>query len=198
MSALTQDLRYALRTWLKSPGSTAVAIAVLSLGIGANAAIFSVTNAVLLRELPYKNSESLVFLWENNASKAVGLWRLSAADYREFRTENHVLDRMAAMSFQSSALTVGELPERIETASVSPQLFEILGMNPALGRTFASDEDQPAKNHVAILSAGLWQRRFGADPNILGRKVSLDEGSFTIVGIAPPQFLLPGSQSELW
>jgi putative ABC transport system permease protein len=198
MSALTQDLRYALRTWLKSPGSTAVAIAVLSLGIGANAAIFSVTNAVLLRELPYKNSDSLVFLWENNASKAVGLWRLSAADYREFRTQNHVLDRMAAMSFQSSALTLGELPERIETASVSPQIFEILGMNPALGRSFAFDEDQPAKNHVAILSAGIWQRRFGADPNILGRKVSLDEGSFTVIGVAPREFTLPGSQSELW
>ncbi len=198
MSALTQDLRYALRTFLNSPGSTAVVIAVLSLGIGANAAIFSVTNAVLFHRLPYKDSDSLVFLWENNVSKAVGLWRLSAADYREFQTENQVLAQMAAMSFQSSALTVGELPERVETASVSPQLFEILGMNPALGRAFAPDEDQPDKNHVAILSAGLWERRFGRDPKILGRKVLLDEGSFTIVGVAPPEFLLPGSQSELW
>src|ERR1700730_17348498 len=123
MSVLTQDLRYALRTFLNSPGSTAVAIAVLSLGIGANAAIFSVTSAVLFRALPYKDAGSLVFLWESNASKNVGLWRLSAADYQEFHTQNRAFDQMAAMRFQSSALTVGELPERIETAAVSPAIF---------------------------------------------------------------------------
>src|SRR5580693_6072611 len=125
MSALQQDLRYALRTFLNSPGSTAVAILVLSLGIGANAAIFSVTSAVLFRALPYKDSGSLVFVWESNPSKNVGLWRLSAADYREFYTQNQALGRMAAMRFQSSALTVGEMPERIETAAVSPSIFEI-------------------------------------------------------------------------
>jgi len=198
MSALTQDLRYALRTFLNTPGSTAVAILVLGLGIGANAAIFSVTSSVLFRTLPYKDSDNLVFVWENNVSKAVGLWRLSAADYREFQTQNQALDQMAAMRFQSSALTIGELPERIETAVVSPLIFATLGMNPALGRAFASDEDQPDKNHVAILSAGLWQRRFGRDRNILGKTVLLDGGSYSVVGIAPPQFRLPGSQSELW
>jgi putative ABC transport system permease protein len=102
------------------------------------------------------------------------------------------------MRFQSSALTLGELPERIESAAVSPNVFEILGMNPALGRSFAPNEDQPDKNHVAILSAGLWQRRFGRDPNILGKTLSLDGGSYTIVGVAPPEFRLPGSRSELW
>src|SRR5580692_12563636 len=146
MSALTQDLRYALRTFLNSPGSTAVAILVLSLGIGANAAIFSVTSAVLFRALPYKDSGSLVFLWESNAAKAVGLWRLSAADYREYRNQNQVLEQMGAMRFQSSDLTVGETPERIETAAVSPAVFDLLGMKPALGRSLASDEDQPDKN----------------------------------------------------
>jgi predicted permease len=198
MSALKQDLRYALRTFLNSPGSTAVAIIVLSLGIGANAAIFSVTSAVLFRSLPYKDSGSLVFIWESNESKNLGLWRLSAADYREFQTRTHSLAGMAAMRFQSSALTVGELPERIETAAVSPGIFPMLGMQPAMGRSFASDEDQPDKNRVAILSAGLWQRRFGRDPNILGKTLTLDGGSFTIVGVAPAQFQLPGSQSELW
>jgi putative ABC transport system permease protein len=198
MNALTQDLRYALRTLLNSPGSTAVAILVLSLGIGANAAIFSVTDALLFQKLPYKNSESLVFLWEKNVSKSAGLWLLSAADYREFQTQNHGLDLLGAMSFQSSALTTDEMPERIQTAAVSPQVFEILGMKPELGRSFASDEDQPDKNRVVVLSDGLWQRRFGRDPNILGRKLSLDDGAFTVVGVAPPQFLLPGSRSELW
>ncbi len=198
MSALTQDLRYALRTFLNRPGSTAVAVAVLSLGIGANAAIFSVTSAVLFRALPYKDSGSLVFVWESNESKNVGLWRLSAADYREFQSRNQSFDRIAAMRFQSSALTVGELPERIETAAVSPGIFEILGMNPALGRSFAPDEDQPDKDRVAILSAGLWQRRFGRDRTILGKQLTLDGASFTVVGVAPAQFRLPGSRSELW
>jgi putative ABC transport system permease protein len=198
MSALTQDLRYALRTFLNSPGSTAVAIIVLSLGIGANAAIFSVTSAVLFRALPYQDPARLVFVWESNESKNVGLWRLSAADYREFETRSQSLGQMAAMRFQSSALTVGELPERIETAAVSPGIFAMLGMKPALGRLFAPNEDQPDKARVAILNSGLWQRRFGRDPNILGKTLTLDGGSFTVVGVAPAQFQLPGSQSELW
>ncbi len=105
---------------------------------------------------------------------------------------------MGAMRFQSSVLSVGEIPERIETAAISPAVFQLLGMKPAMGRSFAPDEDQPDKNQVAILSAGLWQRRFGRDPNILGKTVLLDGGSFVIIGVAPPAFQLPTSQSELW
>lgn len=198
MNGLWQDLRYALRTFGNSLGSTLVAIAVLSLGIGANAAIFSVTSAVLFRTLPYRDSQNLVYLWENNLSKALGYWRLSASDLKEYQTQTQALGQIAAMRFQSSAITVGELPERIETAAVSPNIFEVLGMKPVLGRTFDANEDQPGKNHVAILSAGLWQRRFGSDPNILGKSFVLDGGSFTVIGIAPPQFRLPGSDSELW
>ncbi|MGB6947212.1 MAG: ABC transporter permease [Bryobacteraceae bacterium] len=198
MDALTQDLRYALRTFLKTPGSTAIAILVLSLGIGANAAIFSVTSAILFRTLPYKDPGDLVFVWENSSFTPVGPLQLSAADYQDFQTQNQALDEMGAMRFQSSVLSVGELPERIETAAVSPTVFQLLGMKPAVGRLFASDEDQPDKNHVAILSGGLWQRSFGRDPNILGKTVLLDGGSFTIVGVAPSAFRLPTSQSELW
>jgi len=198
MSALSHDLRYALRTFLKSPGSTAVALAILSLGIGANAAIFSVTSAVLFRSLPYKSPQDLVFIWENKLSKNMRQQALSPADYQEFRTQNQAFEQMGAIRSQSSVLTGGEVPERIETAAVSPSVFELLGMEPALGRAFASDEDQPGKNHVVILSSGLWRRRFGRDPNILAQTLSLDGGSFTIVGVAPPQFRLPASQSELW
>ncbi|HTB21001.1 MAG TPA: ABC transporter permease [Bryobacteraceae bacterium] len=198
MSALSQDLRYALRTFLNNPGSTAVAIVVLSLGIGANAAIFSVTSAVLLRSLAYKDPGHLVFVWENNLSKGMRQQPVSPADYRDFRSEVQALDQMGAIRAQSSVLIGGELPERIETAAVSPSVFEMLGMEPALGRSFGSDEDQPDRNHVVILSAGLWQRRFGSDPNILGKKLALDSGSFTIVGVAPAQFRLPGKPSELW
>ncbi len=129
--------------------------------------------------------------------------RLGSGGFRRrttgsFKPKIKSSDQMAAMRFQSSSLTVGELPERIETADVSPLIFGMLGMNPALGRSFSSDENQPDKNHVAILSAGLWQRRFGRDPNILGKTVLLDGGSYSVVGIAPPEFRLPGSQSELW
>ena len=198
MSALSQDLRYALRTFMNSPGSTAVAIAILSLGIGANAAIFSVTSAALFGELPYKNPANLVFVWENKLSKNMRQEAVSPADYREFLAQNQAFDQLGAIRSQSSVLTGGEVPERIETAAVSPSVFEILGMHPALGRAFASDEEQPGKNRVAIISSGLWRRRFGRDPNILSQTLSLDGGSFTIVGVAPPQFRLPASQSELW
>jgi putative ABC transport system permease protein len=198
MSALTQDLGYALRTFSRTPGSTAVAILVLSLGIGANAAIFSVTNAILFRKLAYKDPQNVVFVWESNLSKGMRQERLSAGDFKDFQTRNQVFDRLGAMRSQSSVLTGGEVPERIETAAVSPSVFEILGMQPVLGRSFASDEDQPDKNHVAILSAGLWQHRFGRNPNILGSVLLVDGGSFTIVGVAAPQFRLPENQSELW
>jgi putative ABC transport system permease protein len=195
MNALAQDLRYALRTFLSSPGSTLVAIIVLSLGIGANAAIFSVTNAVLFRALPYKNPERLVFVWED---KQAEVSRPSAADYQDFRNLNQSLEQIGAVRSQSSVLLGGETPERIESAAVSPSVFELLGMQPALGRSFAPGEDQPGKNQVVVLSAGLWQRRFGRDPNILGKKLALDSGAFTVVGVASLDFGLPGSQSELW
>jgi putative ABC transport system permease protein len=197
MSELSQDVRYALRTCSNNPGSTAVAIVVLSLGIGANAAIFSVTSAVLFRSLPYKDADRVVFVWENKLSKGMRKQPVSPADYKDFQAVQ-ALDQLGAIQSQSSVLIGGEVPERIETAAVSPSIFETLGMTPALGRSFASDEDRPDKDHVAILSAGLWERRFGGDPNILGKKLSLDTGSFTIVGVAPPQFRLPGKQSELW
>lgn len=198
MSALSQDLRYALRTLLNSPGSTAVAVVVLSLGIGANAAIFSVTNSILFRALPYRDPGRVVFVWENKLSKGMRQQPISPADFKDFLTRNQALDEMGAIRAQSSVLTAGEIPERVETAAVSPSVFEILGMRPALGRAFTSDEDQPSKNHLVVLSAGLWQRRFGRDPNILGKPLLLDGGSFTIIGVAPPQFSLPANRSELW
>jgi putative ABC transport system permease protein len=168
------------------------------LGIGANAAIFSVTSSILLRALPYKNPERLVFLWENQISKGLRQQPVSAADFRDFLSRNQALDELGAIRSQSSVLTAGETPERIETAAVSPAIFDILGMKPAVGRSFASDEDQPGKNHVVILSAGLWKRRFGSDTNVLGKTLVLDGASFSVVGVAESQFRVPASQSELW
>lgn len=198
MNTLWQDLRYALRMFSASPGPTAIAVAVLALGIGANAAIFSVTSAVLLRSLPYKDSGRLVFVWNSNPSKGLRQEMVSAADYKDFAAGNQAFDRLGAIRAESAVLNAGDTPERIETAAVSPGVLEMLGMNPALGRTFAPEEEQPANSNVAILSAGLWQRRFGADPDILGKTLSLDGGAFKIVGVAPAGFHLPQNQSELW
>ena len=198
MSALLQDLRYSFRTFSNNPGSTAVAIAVLGLGIGANAAIFSFTNAILFRSLPYKNPDRLVFVWENKLSRGMREEHLSAGDFRDFQSRNEVLDEMGAIRSQSSVVISRETPERIETAAVSPVIFRLLGMRPALGRPFASDENQPEKDHVAVLSYGLWQRRFGRDPNILGLTVLVDGASYTVIGVAPAGFRIPGNPSELW
>ena len=198
MSAFLQDLRYALRTFSTSRGSTAIAIAVLALGIGANAAIFSVTSAILLRPLPYHDPERVVFIWENQLSKGLREQMLSAVDFKDFQARSQGFDEMGAIFSQSSVLTVGETPERVDTAAVSPAVFEILGMPAAIGRSFAPDEDQPDKNRVVILSAGLWERRFGRDPNILGKTLLLDGAAYTIIGVARSGFRVPESQSELW
>jgi len=198
MQYLIQDIRYGLRTSLRTPGAAAVALVALSLGIGANSAVFSVVNAVLIRPLPYKDPARLVVVWENKLSKGMRQEPVSAADYRDFQEQNQVFEQIGAFQTQSSVLTGRELPERVEAAVVSPSIFQLLGMKPALGRSFANDEDQPAKNSVLILSDSLWRRRFGGDPKALGLPVRVDSKNYTIIGIAPPGFRLLDSPSELW
>lgn len=198
MSALTQDLRYALRTFRKTGGSTTVAIAVLALGIGANAAIFSVTDALLLKSLPYKDAGNLVFVWENQLAKNMRQQMISPADFKDFLEREQSLDQMGAMRSQSSVLTTGEAPERVEIAGVSPSVFEMLGMKPALGRSFFGEEDQPGRNHVVVLSAGLFERRFGASRSTLGSTFLLDGNSYTVIGVAPAGFRVPETDAELW
>ncbi len=182
---------------LKSPGSTVVALVALSFGIGANSAIFSVVNGVLLRPLPYKDSGRLVVVSE---SKTSGNKQelVSPANYREWAEQNSVFDQIAALRVEPRVLTGGELPERVEIALLSPGAFEMLGVQPALGRTFSQDESQPGRNLVAVLSYGLWQRRFGGARSVLGKTVVLDGTSFTIVGVTPAGFHLLDTPSELW
>jgi putative ABC transport system permease protein len=198
MNSLFKDLRYGIRVLAKNPGSTLVAVLALALGIGANSAIFSVVNAVLLRPLRYKDPAHLVVIWETKLSKGIFQESVSPPDYRDWIEHQRVFDQVAALRAQPAVLTGGQLPERVETALVSPSAFELLGVKAALGRTFISEEDQPGRNHVAVLSYGLWQRRFGGDSGVLGKSVIVDGNSFSIVGVTPRDFRLLDTPSELW
>src|SRR5688500_3483043 len=183
-----QDLRYGLRMLVKNPGFTAVAVIALALGIGANTAIFSVVNTVLLRPLPYKDPERLVMVFEDSRAHGYPRDTPTAANYIDWRDQNQVFESMAAIAGGSFNLTgVGD-PERIAGYRVSASLFPLLGISPQLGRWFTTEEDQAGANPVVIMSHRLSQRRFGGDPNIVGKPLTLSGRSVTVVGIMPAGF----------
>jgi putative ABC transport system permease protein len=195
---LWQDLRYGLRMLLKNPGFTIVAVVALALGIGANSAIFSVVNTVLLRPLPYKEPERLVMVWEDDTKHGYPRDTPAAANYIDWRDQNQVFESMAAIADLSFNLTgVGE-PERIDGKRVSANLFPLLGVEPQLGRTFSPEENRPGANRVVVMSHGLWQRRFGSDPKIIGQSLNLNGESYTVVGVMPPTFQFPSRDDQLW
>jgi putative ABC transport system permease protein len=199
MTGIVQDLRYATRTLMRRPAFTAVVIAVLALGIGANAAIFSVINAVLLRPLPFPEPERLV---EVHLATPGGDPRgpVSAVDFEDWRETNHVFQGMALVNSLSRGLTrtgAGE-PEQLPTAYVHPAFFATLGVSPALGRALRLDENEAGRNRVAVLSHRLWLRDFGGDPSIAGRTVTLDGEPFTVTGVMPASFRFPGAAIDVW
>ncbi len=195
---LWQDLRYGLRMLWKNPGFTLIAILALALGIGANTAIFSVVNTVLLRPLPYKDPDRLVMVWEDNTKKGFPRDTPAPANFIDWRDQNQVFEGMAAIAEQSFNLTgIGE-PERIDGRRVSASLFPLLGVEPQLGRAFLPEEDSPGGSRVVILSYGLWQRRFGSDVNITGKPLTLNGESYTVVGVMPPHFQFPSREDQLW
>jgi putative ABC transport system permease protein len=195
---LSQDLRYGMRMLLKNPGFTIVAIIALALGIGANTAIFSVVNTVLLRPLPYKDPDRLVMVWEDNSKQGFPRDTPAAANYVDWRDQNNVFEGMAAMAEISFNLTGAGDPERVDGRRVSASLFSLLGVEPQLGRAFRPEEDRPGANHVVIMSHGLWQRRFGSDPGIIGKPINLNGKSFTVVGVMPRTFQFPTRKDQLW
>ncbi len=189
MNTLLADLRYGFRTLLKSPGFTAVAVIALALGIGANTAIFSVVNALLLKPLPYKDAERLVLIWHTYPKLNLDQASVSAPSYIEYRDMTSSFEQVATATSWSVNLTgVGE-PERLQGARVSHNLFATVGVQPTAGRGFLSEEDQPGKNRVAVLSYGLWQRRFGGDPGLVGQTITLDGSTYDVVGIMPKGFV---------
>jgi putative ABC transport system permease protein len=198
MGYLVQDIRYGIRSLRKAPGWTALAIAALGLGIGANSSVFSIINVILVRPLAHKDPQTLVVIWGNNRAKGIRGSFFAAADYQDIARQNQVFEQIGAYRGQSAVLTGRELPERVESAAVSPTIFELLGTRAEVGRLFAPDEDQPGKNGVAVLSHGLWRRLFNGDRHVLDAVLRIDDRSYTIVGVAPPDFRLPDSPSELW
>jgi putative ABC transport system permease protein len=201
MEAILQDLRHAGRMLFNKPGFAALAVIALALGIGANSAIFSVVNAVLLRSLPYDAPERLAMVWGTTpqADRA----SVSPADFLDYRERNEVFEQVAAFTAGGFTLTGAGDPEQIRGARVSADFFSVLGARPAAGRAFRAEDDEPGAGRVVVFSQKLWQRRFNSDEGIIGKSVNLNGQSFTVVGIMPAefQFTVPGifrSPAELW
>jgi len=198
METLLRDVRYGVRTLLRNRGFSVVAIVALALGIGANTAIFSVVNAVLLRPLAFEQSDQLVMVWEKRLQLGRIRNNVSPPDFNDWRAQNKVFEDMAAFSSRGFNLTTSGEPERIQGAEVSPGLFPILRTKPRLGRFFDADEDKGTDNPVVIISSGLWQRHFGSDPEIAGKSIKLNDKAYTIVGVTPADFVFPNRRSEAW
>ena len=184
MHTLLQDFRYGVRMLLKHPGVSLVAIITLALGIGANTAIFSVVNAVLLRPLTYKNPERLVSLWEDVPGH--GRWRASPANFHDWKKQNTLFEDMAAYGGSAMSLTGNGEPEQLHGSRVSSGYFAVVGVEPALGRSFTAEEYEVGKDQVVILGHAFWKRRYAADQNILNRTIALDGTNYTVVGVMPP------------
>jgi putative ABC transport system permease protein len=195
MNTLWQDLRYGARMLLKNPGITFVVILALALGIGANTAIFSVVNSVLLRPLPYEASDRLVFL--NETSKSMEEISISYPNFTDWRNQNHVFEKIGVYNRSNYNFTGAGEAERVVTGQVSADLFSALRANPLMGRLFTNDEDKPGGSPVVVLSYALWQRRFGGQTSILNQPLTLNGKSYTVIGIMPPGFQYP-SRVEMW
>ncbi len=200
MEPLLHDIRYGFRMLYTNRGFTAIALLALALGIGANTAIFSVVNSVLLRPLPYRDPQRLLVIWENYQQRG-GPERewASPADYRDFRDQAQSFEHVAALIGWGPTLTGQGDPEDLQGAGVSNDTFAMLGVEPALGRSFAPEDDKPGAGRVVVLSHQLWQRRFGADPSIIGKSLALGGESYTVIGVMPRSLSFPIlNNTDIW
>ena len=199
---------HAFRVLPKNPGFTLAAAITLALGIGANTAVFSVLNAMLLHALPFRDPQRLVMVWEANpAFDSLVAERIQTClqNFVEWRAQNRVFEDIAFFRYSSVNLTGGQKPEQVLAAPVSPGYFALVGARGVLGRTFAADEGEPGKNHVAVLSDGIFHRRFGGSPATLGQTIQLDGAPYTVIGVLPREFHLPSFRAgteefkpEIW
>jgi predicted permease len=193
-----QDTRYALRMLRKNPSFTAIAVITLALGIGVNTAIFSLVDGILLRPLPYQQPDRLVRLVQSQRQLGLDRWNLSQASFAALRDNNHSLEAVAAYSTSGANLTGDDEPERVSIGTVSADFFKVLGIPPIRGRAFRAGEDTPGNNGVCIISFGFWQRRFGGDPNIIGRSLNLNSAPAEVIGVMPASFSFPRPETEIW
>jgi putative ABC transport system permease protein len=183
---------------LKKPGFTLIAVITLALGIGATTAIFSAVNAVLLRALPYEHAERVVFVSSTEVSRGIDRMTVSPPNFHDWREQNQVFDEMAAFLNGNFTLTGDGEPEQFSGTRVSPNLFTLLGAEPLVGRSFLNEEEQVGRHRVVVLSYGLWQRRFGADPGLVGKTLTINGNPYTVVGIMRPDFQFPNSRTDVW
>src|SRR5258705_1450638 len=198
MELLLNDIRYGIRGLLKRPGFTAISVITLALGIGANTAIFSVVNAVLLKPIPLRDPERLVMVWEDAAFAGFPRNTPAPANYVDWKTQNHSFEDMAASATASFNLTGDGEPERVSAYSITANFLPLLGVQPLLGRVFVPDEDRPGANKVTVLSYQLWQSRYGGDRQIINRNIQLDGEKYTVVGVMPAGFQFLDNEVRLW
>src|SRR5581483_1607341 len=198
METVLQDLRYALRASLNRPAFVIIVILALAIGIGANTAIFSVVNAILLRPLPYKNPDRIVMVWMSNGKLAIDQDWHSYPNYVDYRDQNSTFEEVAAFNDRSFNLTGNGEPVRVAGAWSTANLFAVMGVDPLQGRAFTVEEEEPGKDRVAVISHGLWQRRFGGDPNIVGQPINLNGVDRTILGVMPASFAFPQKETDVW
>ena len=186
MRALLKDIRYGIRSLARHRAFTAIALITLALGIGANTAIFSVVNAVLLRPLPYDDPEHIVWLWDTHPQLAK--IPTSLPDFLGWKDQNRSFDHLAAFQGGSMFVDAGDGSTDTRVGLATPELFSVFHVNPILGRTFTDEETLPGRFRVAVLSQSMWQSRFGSDPNVSGRTLQLNSATYTIIGVMPAGF----------
>jgi len=197
MPKLLQDLRYAIRTLLKSPGFALIAVVTLALGIGASTAIFTVVDAALLRGLPYKSPEQLYHVWESRPQQEFSQREFSYPDYQDYQ-QNQVFEGIAAYTGGGAILSGRGEPERVFSPSATANFFSVLGVEPVIGRAFQPGEDKPGAPRVTMLTYGMWQRRFGGDAGIIGQSLTLNGDSYTVIGVLPASFQFALRSADLW
>jgi putative ABC transport system permease protein len=198
MGALLQDVRYALRVLWKQPGFTAVALLAVALSIGANTTIFSAVDVLLLRPFAFEKPEEVYFVWERNPQSGLRRGSVSPANFLDLRAQVKTLENLSAFGDTSFNLSDGDKPERVQGTTISPALFSIVGAKPQLGRTFTAEEEEPGKSRVVVISDGLWRRRFAGDAKVVGRELSLNGQSYTVIGVMPPKFNFPPNGGDIW
>ena len=195
MDSIFKDIRYGVRGLLKHPGFTAIVVITLALGIGASTAIFSVVDSVLLRRLPYRHAERIVAIQEvSPEGKRI---QTTSGNFLDWRAQNTVFQHLSAIRQAPVNLALADQAERVELAQTNADFFDVFGITPTYGRTFIPQDEQAGHQPVAVVSDSLWQRRFGSDPSLVGKPITLDGSTYTVVGIAPPGFQYP-DKTEVW